>query len=177
MSHQRRLAVVRPSRRARLSRRRRRGRGSGETVSPAVRNPARGLAATETECDRRRDGSRTEDQAERQHYDLVGETHEGEADRREQGDDRVTNERLRKPAFTRSASDQVGDDPGKKDPDDNDQGSEDHFAAKRSDLREEDRDVVTAELPRRLDRRGENDRDHRDVGDDSRCGGGGWKYA
>ena len=52
----------------------------------------RGVASAEAEGERGGDRGRAEDQPEREHHDLVGKTHEGQADRGEQGDDRIADD-------------------------------------------------------------------------------------
>ena len=87
-----------------------------------------------------------EDQPERHHHDLIGQAHEGEADRGEQSDDRIADDGLGEAALARPAADQVGDNPGKEDADDDDQSAEDDLAAELGHLGEEDRDRPAAEL-------------------------------
>ena len=76
----------------------------------------RGVAPAKPEGERGGDRRRAEDQPERQHHDLVGQAHEGEADRGEQGDDRIADDGLRIAAFAGPAADQLGDDPREEDP-------------------------------------------------------------
>ena len=95
-SHQWRLAVlgIGPSAcRANPARRRRRARTGGRPpFDPSVERARRRVAPAEPEGERRRDRGRAEDQPERHHHDLVGKAHEGQADRGEQGDDRIADD-------------------------------------------------------------------------------------
>src|SRR4051794_8683244 len=140
MSDQRRLAVVGIAGRAGPSRAGRRGGSSSDPVRPAIRDAARRLTPAEPEGQSGGDRGRAEYQAERQHHDLIGQTHKGQADRREQRDDGIADKRLRIAAFARAAPNQVGDDSRQEYAGDDDQRAEDHLAAEFRDLDQENGD-------------------------------------
>ena len=73
----------------------RRGGSAGHSSPNARAMRAAASRPPSPKASARGNRGRAEDQPERHHHDLVGKTHEGQADRGEQGDDRIADDRLR----------------------------------------------------------------------------------
>ena len=114
------------------------GGGGGIWSDLPLRQHPRGeVAPAEPEGDRGGDRGRAEDQPERHHHDLVGQPHEGQPDRGEQGDDGIFDDRLGIARLAGRAADQPGQDARQEQADDDDHRAEDDLAAKLGDLEQQ----------------------------------------